>query len=310
MCDSMEYDLYHDESQEAGYWHGILLIPTERKKQLLDILQKVRTNLRYFEVINFKGLKKAGGKHFQSVKSWLEIGVCSLMQRFKGDVICYSTGKVIFDKRGKRSFEYETLKKIIGVKFILFRIKGGHSILDNTYFSDYGAKVETTLRMGVKGGLHLLGSVDDTIKILSFHFDGHEHIGRHYDINRIVDRISDLRSYILFDKKLIVDDRSSDHRKTESQDYDDCQLIQLTDILTGAFRTILGEAKNNIQKKVSYPVLQLIDRWNAGRRRMQNSRWHGGFCISQCYLENSQWVFENIDLKKDLSNQLSFEDFK
>lgn len=28
----MDYDLYHDESQEGGYWHGMLLVPREKRE--------------------------------------------------------------------------------------------------------------------------------------------------------------------------------------------------------------------------------------------------------------------------------------
>ncbi len=27
----MDYDLYHDESKEGGYWHGMLLVPCEKR---------------------------------------------------------------------------------------------------------------------------------------------------------------------------------------------------------------------------------------------------------------------------------------
>ena len=28
--------------------------------------------------------------------------------------------------------------------------------------------------------------------------------------------------------------------------------------------------------------------------RMKNSRWFGGFCISECYVENDQWQFNDL----------------
>jgi hypothetical protein len=291
----MDYDLYHDESLEAGYWHGILLIPRDSRNDLLSMLGATRQNLHYFEPINFKGLKKTSGKKYRAIESWIHIGVISIAQRLKGDPLVYTTGKIIFNNIGRRDIEYQRLQKIIGAKFILFRVRDGHSLMNSDLFRDYAAKVETTLRMGLKGGMHLLGGYDSTIRICSFHFDGHEHYGRHIDIRRIVNRIRDLRGYCSFDESLLVDDRSSDHRRTEiCQAYDDCQFLQLTDILVGAFRTILATSNNPIQVKVSYPISQLIDRWRQGAARMRNSRWYRGFCVSQCYLQDERWQFEDI----------------
>ncbi|MDP2884818.1 MAG: hypothetical protein Q8P51_07350 [Ignavibacteria bacterium] len=288
----MDYDFYHDESLVAGYWHGMLLVPSNTRENLLTHLGIIRKNLNNSDPVNFKGLNKPSGKRFRSVQAWLTLGVSALAQRLKGDPLPLMTGKVGHGPTGAREFEYSTLRHKIGAKFIVFRVHGGLSELPNTI--DFATKVETTIRMGLKGGMHLLGAPGSSININSFHFDGHEHLGRHIDLSNIVGRITGLREYCSFSKSLIVDDRSSDHRKQHSQNYDDCQLLQLTDVLIGAFRTVLGESKNAIQAEVSYPVVQLLERWNRGPARMKNSRWHRGYCVSQCSLENSQWQFSDL----------------
>jgi len=288
----MDYDFYHDESLVAGYWHGMLLVPTDTREVLLSHLASTRKNLNNLDPINLKGLKKPSGRQFRSVQAWLILGVSALAQQLKNDPLPLMTGKVTFDQNGKREFEYSTLRQKIGAKFVVFRVLGGLSALPNT--GDYAAKIETTIRMGLKGGMHLLGAPGASINIRSFHFDGHEHLGRHVDLSNIAGRISGLREYCSFSKTLAVDDRASDHRQQNAQAYDDCQLLQLTDLLIGAFRTILGESKNAIQSEVSRPVSQLIDRWNRGPARMKNSRWYRGFCVSQCSLVNSQWQFSNL----------------
>ncbi len=61
-----------------------------------------------------------------------------------------------------------------------------------------------------------------------------------------------------------------------------------------SIKTILGEVKNKVQEEVSLPVKKLAHKWEEGSARMKKSRWHKGFCISECYLENGQWVFNNI----------------
>jgi hypothetical protein len=43
----MEYDAYHDESKEAGYWHGILLVPRDTRQRFIDQLKSIRANTGY-----------------------------------------------------------------------------------------------------------------------------------------------------------------------------------------------------------------------------------------------------------------------
>lgn len=302
----MIYDLYHDESMVAGYWHGMLLVPESTKTLLLNELESVRTNLKHSAMINLKGVNKESGKPFRAVESWMAIGACALIQKMKSDGSIFSTAKIIYDPTGKRTFEYKLLPSRIGAKFILFHVRDGHSTLSDIL--DYGAKVETTLRMGLKGGIHILGNSEEAIQIRSFHFDGHEHYGRHIDISRIVDRITNLRDYCSFANPLIIGDGTSDHRQPDSQSYEDCQLLQLTDLLVGGFRTILGECTNKVQMKVCYPISKMLDSWQRGYAGMKHSRWFRGFCVSQCYLENGVWQFEDIEMKKDVPAQLTFFD--
>ncbi len=54
----MDYDLYHDESKEAGYWHGILLVPRDTRHKLLDGLKQIRTNTGSSGVMCLKGLER------------------------------------------------------------------------------------------------------------------------------------------------------------------------------------------------------------------------------------------------------------
>ena len=41
----MDYEIYHDESKEYGYWHGILLVPTVTKAIIVENLEKARAAL-------------------------------------------------------------------------------------------------------------------------------------------------------------------------------------------------------------------------------------------------------------------------
>jgi hypothetical protein len=193
---------------------------------------------------------------------------------------------------GRRRFD--SFDQAVGAKFILFYLPQGHDTLSDSLSS--AEKVETTLRMAIKGGIHFLGSAEVPVHIVSIHVDGHEHYGRRMDCDRVVGRLNDLREYCSVAADSIWD-QSSDHTKEGCQPYDDCQFLQLTDLLVSGFRTALGEAKNAHQDKIAMPLRALASRWHEGKARMKNSRWHKGFCISQGQLVDEQWDFEEISHK-------------
>lgn len=285
----MDYELYHDESKENGYWHGILLVPTTKKQLLIDYLEQIRKNTRYFEPLGIKKVKNKG-KIYNSVDAWIQIGIAALITHQKGLPFPWFTGKLL---QGKK--QYEQFKELIGLKFIIFQEVDNHLKMNNHV--DYGSKVETTFWMGLKGGIHLLGNNKNTIHITKMHFDGHEHYGRHINQTRIINRLSSLRDYCsISNNKNLIDDRSSNHKLTNSQTYQDCQLLQLTDVMIGSFRTILGGATRTIHQSLAKPVKELITRYQRGPARMRNSRWRDSFCISQCYLTTNGWVFDTIEV--------------
>lgn len=189
------------------------------------------------------------------------------------------------------------------MKFILFRERDAHKSWKGA--GDFASKVETTFRFGMKGGLHCLGSEENPITISKIHFDGHEHLGRNVSRQHIVERIQGLRPYCTFARGSgLIDDRQSDHEKPSSQSYEDCQLLQLTDILIGCFRTALGYATRRIHKELARPVSMLVKEYRKGGARMKNSRWTNSFVISQCYLANGHWKFEGVSYQSTSEMQL------
>lgn len=304
----MLYDAYHDESKEAGYWHGILLVPQASRVALLAHLAKARAALEYGEPVTLKGIDRKDRK-FQCARAWTKIGALSLIQDCKGKVepvhithLTYAEGQ----GRCADLIEITRITEPLGARFILFRERDAHRLMDpGGEFLDYGAKIETTFRMGLKGGLHFLFDPDNPAIIASMHFDGHaHHSGRHLDQRRIVDRLrDDLRDYCHFAEQVPIVDDPSDHRRTGAQPYDDCQFLQLTDLLVGSFRTVLAVSRNPTQAEVAYPVKTLVDRWRRGAARMANSRWHHGFCLTEGWLENGHWRFAEFSAR-DSTDQM------
>jgi hypothetical protein len=269
----------------------MLLVPIHGKRQLLKYLAAVRENIGYSHPLSLKKVKKKG-VIYACAESWVQVGVVSLMSRVRGRPEGIHLG---LRERGRR--QYSQFREKIGCKLIVFRERDDHA--EMKWHRDYGSKVETTFRMGLKGGLHFLGSDAEPIHIVKMHFDGHKHYCRKVDRERIIGRLNSLRNYCsVAEQEDVIDDRASDHRKADSQEYGDCQLLQLTDLLIGCFRTVLGKATRDVHLEVSRPVKALIDRYLQGYARMQNSRWRDAFCLSQCYLESGQWEFETIQYER------------
>jgi len=292
--DKGKFELFHDESMKKGFWHGMLLIPCEKKQEITDYLVKARNNTNYYDPIGIKKVKTKN-RIFNVARAWLQIGIGFMRSTSKNKKYPIFFGEL---KKGKPIYGFLP-DECVGAKFILFREKHSHEKMD--FYSDHASKVETTFRMGLKGGLHFLGNEKSQINITIMHFDGHEHYQRNLDKTRIVDRLEGLREYCsISNRDDLIDDRNSDHRKDNSQSYEDCQLLQLTDLLIGGFRTFLGEKTREIHGELSSPIYQIIARYKKGYARMRHSRWFGSFCVSQCYLNDGGWIFEDV-------NKLVFE---
>lgn len=298
----MIYDVYYDESKKNGYWHGLLLVPKDTRQKILEYLENIRQKTGYPHYITFKKLGRRG-RISKFINLWLQLGVNALAQDLKGkplrderQLILNEINALDQDLKGKplrvyypQRANYTNYNELIQIenplkaKFILFREKDSHSKMNYYSYPDYTSKIETTLRMALKGGLHYLFSRDNPIVIGSIHTDGWKHYGRHLDEKRIIGRLqSELQDYCRFAEGAVIDDSRGDHTKARSQGYNDYQLLQLTDLLIGAFRVSLCNDAKSIQKEVSWPAKKLIKKWRKGPARMQNSRWNKGFWITAC----------------------------
>ncbi len=291
----MDYELYHDESNVKGYWHGILFVPFSTKALFLNSLCEFRKLTRYENPLSLKSVKSEN-RVFSCADVWVQLAVGAMISKLKlgKHPITLSKGK----GTEVEHFSYETkVGEKIGAKFVVFRDRDSFANMSSVL--DHGGKVETSFRMAIKGGMHFLGSEEEPINITKIHFDGYEHYGRTLDSERIIKRITGLRDYCTFseDIKYIIDDGSSDHNKRNSQAYEDCQFLQLTDLLVGSFRVAGGYTTNEsgLHEKIAEPIRYLIDKYKMGYARMKNSRWKNAFCMSQCYLHEGEWVFEPIE---------------
>ena len=214
---STEYDIYHDESLIEGYWHGILFVPRESRKHLLDLLATIRRNTDRSHKLSLKNLNKTSGKLYKCTSCWLHVGIAALIQNFKG--LGYSTPT---GADGKWA-EFLPFTQLIRARFVLFRIKGG---LDSLNFCrDYASRVETTFRMALKGGSTILSREESDTWIRSVHFDGHRHYHRRLNISRILRDIGVPPSRVRLHENIELNDDSSDHRAANAQPYDHCHCF-------------------------------------------------------------------------------------
>lgn len=294
----MDYELFHDESQEGGFWHGILLVPISQKDKLKEYFDMIRQNSKYQSKIGIKNVKKHG-KVFDCAHSFIQLGLGFLRSDSRGWMYPIFLGKRI---GGNSIYEYLP-NDCTGFKFILFCERDNHRNL--RFYKDYASKVETTFRIGLKGGMHYLGSEESPINIVKMHFDGHEHYRRHLDQDRIVNGLKNLRSYCSIESNCEIDDHSSDHGKDKCQSYIDCQLLQLTDLLVGGFRTYLGICTRDIHFELGKPTCLMLNRYREGYARMQKSRWKNSIWLSRCYIEEGKWQFDSLEYKTQNELQLA-----
>ena len=297
---SIEYDIYHDESLIEGYWHGILFVPRDSRKHLLDLLATIRRNTDRSHKLSLKNLNKTSGKLYKCTSCWLHVGIAALIQNFRG--IKYSTPTGADGQWAK----FLPFTQLIRARFVLFRIKSG---LDSLNFCrDYATKVEATFRMAFKGGSTMLSRKQSEMWIRSLHFDGHQHYHRRLNMHHILRDIGIPPSRVHLHENIELNDDSSDHLVPNAQPYDDCQLLQLTDILVSGFRVILApDTAAEEHKHVSRPLSELVDKWNRGPKGFSYSRWSSGFCIGEGYIEEGRWQFGPIKPKYDPPQTEFFE---
>lgn len=280
----MEYRLYHDESKEKGYWHGMLLVPEHKRIELYGRLCAISAAHSITQAISLKAVKSTTGSMARAAERWVGLGVCALSSDHKGKVMSYSL----------RLNRTEELSTPIGAKFIVFHKADDHG--DMTGRMNWTEAVETTCRMGLKGGLHALASEMNPVHITGMHFDGHKHYGRRLDRFRLVERLRpELRPYCTIAQYSdIIVDKSSNPTDIDAQDLVDCTLLQLTDLLVGSVRSVAGSGVHNRHKHIVKPVADLLGRYNSHPARWMKSRWSGGLWVRSAALENGAWAFSEV----------------
>lgn len=299
-----EYEIYHDESKDGGYWHAFLFIPVDRKQLLIDYLKKFKNDINAnVKDISFKGVSLKAKKNHDKpriIRYWISFCVAALQQQK-----CVQFPPCYYSLKNK----IEKLNQLIGAKLVILRIDNNHN--DMFEHMDNLSRIETTMRMGMKGGLHGLFFEDEKIIINQFYIDGNEHYigcyGRDLDNDNILKRLSvELKENILFkDNCEIFPVAKKDYDSNNSERL----LIQLTDLMLGAIKFM---NTNNDFKSIRYwmsgSLSTLLDRDQNNYVRMKESRFFKGFLISGAKIIDGIWNFYPLENKKLIpkGKQVSF----
>lgn len=172
------------------------------------------------------------------------------------------------------------------------------------YTSDFASKVEITLRMAIKGGLHFLYDDYNQIVIQSIHLDGHEHYRRHIDRERLVGRLQGrLRNYCHIANDLLIDDASAKERYSAGK-YEDWEFLQLADLMISSIRLLITGNVSDVRKEVTHPVRLVLEGWG-NKNKFRRSPWYKSFVLSEAYIQEGNWKFSRLPLPSDTTNALN-----
>ena len=296
------YDIYHDECKEGGYWHGFLFVPRQTRMLLLELLTRARANANHYEQLHYVTIGRSTNPHGKkciTTEAWTSIG-CNALQQEK---LRKYPPKVSLGRKPSPHSRIELcpLNTLLLCKFVLFRENDNHQKM---YAGMTELQcIETTFRMGIKGGIHKLFSESSPITIGNVFMDGDEHYrglyGRNFSINRTLQRLaSERRAYVSFSSDTQLIPQQSNHKQIRpGQNADDSHLLQLCDILLGGFRfhSCFGD-RAHPRFQVSYHCRVLLDHEQHNAARMAESRYFNGFSLQQAQIEHGDWTFLPLEL--------------
>lgn len=307
------YDIYHDESKEGGYWHGFLFVPRATRQFLLDLLERARLVVGYPYEVHYVKLGAKTKPHYETAtiaEAWTSIGVAALQQQ----KLRKYPPRIFLGRRGRAigSAQYGVLAQLLGCKLVVFRERDNH----NKMYAGMSKlqRVETTFRMGLKGGVHVLFDENEPIVIGNVFIDGEEQywgeFGRPFDINRTLIRFAqEKRPYVSFLGQPRLIPQRSDPRKIEDhQNPEDSEFLQLCDVLIGGVRFhSYCPSRKHVRYSVSLPCRELLLREQENLPRMEQSRFYKGFTLSEAWLEGEDWHFSCLAVPTDEPRQIELQ---
>lgn len=287
----MDYEIRHDEYKwdetENEYRHWIFFLSLDKKTEIINFLKEIRKKHKIDDdkIIKFAGsLKRSNTKNAQIVQNHLALFSHLLITKENGAKthICHRNQKDIYEKKCE---PFLTIDKVFGCKFVLFYIPDNHKFLDKSKMT-YADRVETTFRIGFKGGVHLLFSKKNPINIVKFYFDGNEHHGRKVNINKITK--GSFRDYCNFDENCDIDDRQLKERDTDSK-----IIMSFVDNIIGAWSAKLTNKDDS--DNILFSLSELYDRIKSNKMMLNpNGRRYKSMSVSKLVIRNWEITFPDF----------------
>jgi len=283
--DYRKYEVWHDESKEGGYHHGLLFIPVDKKEEIIKLLKKIRKeyNIEYNHDFKFAGSLK---KKFNSqvINNFLSVFAHIIKCRINYKKNIYPIK--ILKNNGPYRGGVETileLEELFECKFALLRIKDN---MNSMYFDTYAKKVETTFRFVLKSCCHSMFNNENPIEIIKFYFDGDEHHGKKIDISNLIK--GEVKEHIKINKNIDIDSRQINQRDDDTK-----ILMNFVDNIIGSCRSILNDESD--ENNALFPLREIHERLKDNLLILnENSEWYKSISFSDLVIENENISFPDI----------------
>ncbi len=302
-----EYAVFHDESKEDAYWHVFFWVPLDFIDELVDCLRVSQNRSGYRgKQLSYKRLGVSPTKH-RCAHYWLTVLKASLHNQKPHHLADFDMGRAL--DRAKRKWRpfYRRFSRMPCCKVNVFYLPNGHEDLD--LCKDETARIETTFRMGLKGGAHYLFSEDIPCQISNIWLDREKHYQRPLEKEKLLGRLrNETRDYVSL----------ADGCRIEGEGVPDAErlILDAVDVLLGSFRHAHFHGRSDSSKakvrkyKLTQVIMDLLKKLNRGDG-MRNSRFFKGYSFSQAKLVSGRWEFsplhqEIIDAVEPASDQLTF----
>lgn len=282
-CYATNYEIWHDESKKDGYYSGILLVPTNKKPQLVDLLKRIRREHgRACDAdIKFAGClrKPVFGR---IVKNHLDLFSHIIQTNVKERTQFFNRSGIAVYKRDFSPFL--EVGDSFGCRFGLLKARSLENTLD--YFKSYRKKVETVFRFVMKGCCHSMFDDRSPIRLEKLYFDGEEQYEGEIDLTRLVK--GDWRSYCDVKENMPIDARLMKDRHDETK-----LIMNFVDNVVGAWRALLNYEKD--PNKVLYSLRPIYERLREKKIfKNPNSKWYKSISLSEFCIENGDIRFPDI----------------
>ena len=258
------FDVYHDESGtyhrlKGDRWllHGVLFVPTDKKPDVISALRKIRNDTGYFGEIHYVKLRKSTkGSKAQCAKGWLQTYARNLSDTVFYHCLAVDTHSSGFEHQrfGKAYHVYNYFARTALVGGIAWSLKRYKKVAMSIY-SDKKSR-----QRGNNFAAYIPREVSKAI---------------------LAKRSRKKSSYpeirLTSPTVALVD---SDPANVPSDIADDCELIQLVDLLTSSIAQALSATSG---QKAKVMMAEIVADWIADTRKppwLQSKELHRRFSLS------------------------------